>query len=116
LSRYTGFYLSRGEGLLSAVISKGGRNTLILQPRLWSDQLVLRSCEEIKIVTDLAGQAKQYWSAAYFFRRAPERHQANARKVIQHLSLFGWRGIKIRATAVAKEMEHSSQSIIEPSN
>lgn len=48
---------------------------------------------------------KPFWAAAYFVRRAPNRDQTNAMRVLRHLSVNGKGLVRIRAQALTVATE-----------
>lgn len=59
-------------------------------------------------MTDLAEQAKQFWSAAYFVRRAPERDHSIAVKVLENLYLNAPGPIQDRADKLLVEIHDNA--------
>ena len=54
-------------------------------------------------------QAKQFWSAAYFIRRAPHRDRSNAIKVLEHLHVNATGAIQNRADKLLVEIHNDKQ-------
>lgn len=56
---------------------------------------------------DLA--ALQFWNAATFHRRAPDRDQANARGILIKLAASTFPAIRARSITILKEISHNDQ-------
>lgn len=54
-----------------------------------------------------ADTAKQFWSAAYFYRRAPDRDRATAIKVLDFLSATATGIVQSRAADMMKDIKNN---------
>lgn len=54
----------------------------------------------------LSERAKQFWSAAYYIRRAPHRDHEKARKILAHVAMNTTGKISDRAIKLLKETEN----------
>lgn len=53
-----------------------------------------------------ADTAKQFWSAAFFYRRAPDRDRTTAIKVLEFLSTTTTGIVQSRAAEIMKDVNH----------
>lgn len=53
--------------------------------------------------------ALKFWNAANFHRRAPDRDQTNARKVLIEAAACRFGPIRKRAIAILKEIAHDAE-------
>lgn len=58
----------------------------------------------------IADEAKQFWSAALFWRRAKDRDARTAIRIINHLTKSLAGPIAARARKLKKEIEHERSS------
>ena len=61
-------------------------------------------------MTDLETLTVQFWNAAKFHRTAPDRDQANARKVLGNVAIHSHGKLHSRAVAILKEFDHDSST------
>lgn len=55
-----------------------------------------------------ADTARQFWSAAYFYRRAPDRDRSTAIKVLEMISTTTTGIVQSRAADIMKEINDGS--------
>lgn len=59
-------------------------------------------------MTSLSERAKQFWSAAYFIRRAPDRDPSTAIKILEHLHVNAAKPISDRADEILVEIHNGT--------
>lgn len=57
-----------------------------------------------------ADTARKFWSAAYFYRRAPDRDRTNAVKVLLAISIATTGPVQRRAATLMKEIEDGTDN------
>ena len=57
-----------------------------------------------------ANSARQFWSAAYYYRRALDRDRTKAIEVLDFLRTTAPGIVQFRAAVMMKEIEHESDS------
>jgi hypothetical protein len=60
-------------------------------------------------LTSLENLTLQFWSAAHFHRRAPDRDQTSARKVLGNVAIHATGRLRHQAVAALKEFDQAAQ-------
>ncbi len=58
----------------------------------------------------IAETIKQFWSAAFFYRRAPDRNRDKAILVLNHVRNTATGKVQSRAANLLKEIEHDTDN------
>lgn len=61
-------------------------------------------------MTTFATQARNFWNAARYYRRAPHRDRSIAVKVLEHVAQTSTGRVQSRAATMLKDIRHDKQS------